>query len=258
MQVIPIRTRPLLPPKDDLLAVITESIDSLCEGDVVAISSKVVAIWQGRCEPIPSDETARKERKHELIREESEWFLEKDERFPYTSFFTIYEGIFGSSAGIDESNGNGHFVLLPRDVETTAKELRSHLIQQFKVRDLGVVIVDSRSQPMRNGVIGIALGHAGFEALYDYRGEKDIFGRELKFERLNTADCIASAVTLAIGEGKETTPLCIVRGVTHISFNGEEVEDELLALNVSRENDIFARFLMHEPWQKGGRNNEND
>src|SRR5579864_2495277 len=47
--LIPVKTRALLPPRDDLWDALDPVLPPLQEGDVVAITSKVVAIHQGRC-----------------------------------------------------------------------------------------------------------------------------------------------------------------------------------------------------------------
>ena len=36
--------------------------------------------------------------------------------------------------------------------------------------------------PLRAGVVGVALGYAGFKGLRDYRGKEDIFGKKLKYQ----------------------------------------------------------------------------
>lgn len=256
MHIEAIKTRPLLPPKDDLIAVLDECLPALSEKSVVAVSSKVVAIWQGRCEPMPENESERKKRKDELIKREADLYLEKDTAYPYSRIFTIYEGVFGSSSGIDESNGNGWFILLPQKADVAAEEIRAHLCARGGIEQLGVVVTDSRSAVMRNGTIGIALGHAGFQALYDYRGEPDIFGRKLLFERQNLADCIASAAILAMGEGAESTPVAVLSGLSHIKWNGADVEDFMLEKSVPMERDVYAQFVSPKKWRTGGVGNE--
>ena len=46
MQFIPIKTRPLNPPKDDLFEVIDKYLTDIKDGDIVFITSKVVAIHE--------------------------------------------------------------------------------------------------------------------------------------------------------------------------------------------------------------------
>ena len=67
MEYLPIKTRILRPPKDNLLAVFRESLPTLLEEDVVLISSKVVAIREGTTVPVGTDKTALIRRVADLI-----------------------------------------------------------------------------------------------------------------------------------------------------------------------------------------------
>lgn len=51
MLIKAIKTRVLVPPQDDLLTVLKDSLPELKEKIILAITSKVVSIWQGRCLP---------------------------------------------------------------------------------------------------------------------------------------------------------------------------------------------------------------
>jgi F420-0:gamma-glutamyl ligase len=46
MQFIPIKTRPLLPPKDDLFDVLDTYVTGIQDGDIIFITSKILAIHQ--------------------------------------------------------------------------------------------------------------------------------------------------------------------------------------------------------------------
>ena len=97
MQVLPIKLRPLLPPKGDLLGALRASKLSLRSGDIIAIASKVVSISEGRCIPIT------KAKKNNLIRKEADHYFEPP-RSRYRRIFTIARGIPVGSAGIDTGN----------------------------------------------------------------------------------------------------------------------------------------------------------
>lgn len=250
MHVKAIHTRILTPPEDNLRQIFDEYLPPLREKTILAVSSKIVAIGQGRCVPIPQDGAEKKALKLHLIKEESDQHLHKNDAFPYSTTFTVYEGVLGSAAGIDESNANGYFVLLPKNVEKEAKSIRSYLTEKYKIKQLGVVIVDSRSTPVRNGTTGVALGYAGFKALEDYRGTQDLFGRELTISRMNIADCLASTATLAMGEGNESTPLVCMTDLPHVLFTEDRETDPLLLPNISMEKDTYAQFFINHPWQK--------
>ena len=94
------------------------------------------------------------------------------------------------------------------------------------VKNLGVLITDSRTVPLRSGVTGVALGYAGFRGIKDYKGQKDIFGREFKFSSVDVADSLATAAVLVMGEGREQQPLAIIKGAP-IEFSNKTYHKEL-------------------------------
>ena len=67
-------------------------------------------------------------------------------------------------------------------------------------------------QLVLSAVIGLAIGCAGMTALDDLRGQRDMFGRILQVAEVATADCIAGAAGLIMGEGSEAVPVVMVRG----------------------------------------------
>lgn len=200
MRTRAIKTR-IFREREDLVAFIKKHVPRLKNGSILAVTSKIVALSEGRTASVRS----RKE-KEALIKYESEWALQTHPEW----WWTEKDGTLLVNAGIDDSNANGKLVLLPKDSFKSAEKLRKELMHHFHIRKLGVVITDSRISPMRTGVTGLALGYAGFKGVRDYRGKKDLFGRTLKFTRTNVADSLASAATLAMGEGSERCPLAII------------------------------------------------
>ena len=213
MNVRAIKTRKLIPPQDDLWEVLEQSLPALQEETVVAISSKIVSIGEGRC--VPKDEVADKD---VLIKREADRYLDRKHVPGGWVLHTITHGVFTPSAGIDSSNGADHFVLWPENPARSAAELWRRLRKRHGVRRLGVILTDSRSTPLRRGVTGYALAHHGFRSLRDYRGTRDIFGRKLRSSQSNVADALAAAAVLEMGEGNEQTPIALITGVTDIRF----------------------------------------
>jgi F420-0:gamma-glutamyl ligase len=78
-------------------------------------------------------------------------------------------------------------------------------------KTIGVMVIDSRTQPLRLGNIGIALGVAGFRPVADDRGRRDLFGNVLRITRRAVADNLASACTAVIGESNESIPAALIR-----------------------------------------------
>lgn len=237
MQFFPVKTRPLVPPQDDLYAALDESLPAVQEGDVVIITSKVVAIHQGRC--IKMSEVADKDA---LIKQEADAYIDRVECPGGYVVLTIKDHTLAASAGIDESNANGYYVLWPDDPTRFAKEAREYLRKKYGLEKLGVLIVDSRSMPLRFGAVGVAVGGYGFNPLRDYRGTKDIFGRELKMSRTNIADSLAAASAVVMGEGNETTPVVIARNVPQLEFTGADRFGDLF---MPIEEDIYYPLLKH-------------
>lgn len=238
MELIPVRTRALKAPKDNLLPELTKL--KLKEGDILAISSKVVSIHEGRTVPIEGTD------KEKLVEQEAEWLI----RFPrntHKKLFTLNKGSLASSAGIDQSNGNGYFILYPTDPFKSAKRLRSFLIKQYGLKKLGVLITDSTSMPLRRGAIGFALSWDGFVPLKDYRTKPDLFGRPFRGEVANIADGLAAGVVVAMGEGNERTPLVIVRGA-NVEFGNRKPKEPLIT---APKDDIYAPLFTG--WKKGAR-----
>jgi len=78
---------------------------------------------------------------------------------------------------------------------------------------VGVVVTDSVGRAWRNGTCGIALGASGIDALEDLRGNNDLFGRPLQVSTVGTADQIAAAAQLLMGEGNEGLPVIHLQGL---------------------------------------------
>jgi coenzyme F420-0:L-glutamate ligase len=242
MELIPIRLRTLKAPQDDLISAFAASRAKLKEGDVVAISSKVVSIGEGRAVPVAGTD------KEKLIEQEADWYIRfKDARYRHR--FTIAKGAMASSAGIDESNGNGHYILYPKDPFKSAKKLRSELMKAHGIKTLGLIITDSTSVPLRRGALGFALSWDGFVPLKDYRKKKDLFGRPFKAEVANVADGLAAGAVVAMGEGAEGTPMVIIRGA-NIEFGNRKTKEPLIT--AAPHDDLFAPLFFTKRWRKGG------
>lgn len=220
MQFIPIQTQILRPPQDDFYAVLGRALQDVQERDIVCVSSKVIAIHEGRC---VSMSDAGKE---ELVAAEADHLISAAYRdTPLTIKFHTFLG----AAGIDESNGDGYYILLPEDPFASAERLHSYLKERFGLREVGVVVTDSRSQPMRFGATGVALAFWGVEPLVSHIGKQDLFGREIRHERSNIVDGIAAGACVVSGEVAECRPLVIARDVPQVTFREGNGKDMLMS-----------------------------
>lgn len=183
--------------KQSLPSFIFKYLPSVVEGSIIAVSSKVAGLWEGRTAPL-SDREA-------LIKKESTFCLKTS-----LCYFTIKDGMVMTNAGIDESNIKGKIALLPKDSYKTAAKLRAALVKKYKVKNLGIILTDSMILPLRAGIITAAVSYSGFKGVKDYRGEEDIYGRKLKMTLVNIADTLAASAGFMMGEGCEQSPFALI------------------------------------------------
>ena len=97
--------------------------------------------------------------KDDLIKQEADLLLKTEENL-YNIYLTIKNGLLIPSAGIDESNVDGVYVLYPLDVWHVTERVWRYLLAKHNIETLGVIITDSHTTIMRRGVTGIALAGA--------------------------------------------------------------------------------------------------
>jgi coenzyme F420-0:L-glutamate ligase/coenzyme F420-1:gamma-L-glutamate ligase len=208
-----------------LIAALDEAGICLQDGDVLAIAQKVISKAEGRFvnlnEVIPgaraervAKESEKDPRLVELILRESE---EISRKRPGVLIVRHRLGFTSANAGIDRSNvaqnkDDETVLLLPYDPDASAEQIRCILKERLNV-NLGIVITDSHGRPFRLGTVGVAIGVAGLPALWDRRGEQDLFGYTLQHTDVGVADEIAAAAGLLMGQAAEGTPVVLIRGL---------------------------------------------
>ena len=129
--------------------------------------------------------------------------------------FIITENLQGfvcANAAIDESNvDDGLATPVPENPDKSALEIREFLESEFE-KDLAVIITDTQGRAFRIGAIGTAIGCSGITPLWVRIGEKDLYGRELETTEVATADELASAASLIMGQADEGLPVVIITG----------------------------------------------
>ncbi|MDG7015974.1 MAG: coenzyme F420-0:L-glutamate ligase [Nitrososphaerota archaeon] len=217
---IPVRTRRM-----NARFSLGEEVDrfagaELQDGDILVISSKFIAISEGRIidleRVMPGGDAVILSRRLNMPPELCELVIrECDEVVGGVSGFmlTLKEGLLTPNAGIDKSNiEHGRVVLYPRNPFESA----SSLVEEMRFRrgvGIGVVVSDSRLMPTRKGTVGVALAAAGVEAIVDLRGKPDLFGNVLRVTSQAIADDLCSGAQVLMGEANETVPVVLVRGL---------------------------------------------
>ncbi len=253
LTITPLSQLPLLKKGDDLAEIIVSRAKKLGVGirnrDLVIIGQKAVSKAEGRIIDItkvsPSaraTEIAKKTGKSpgfvEIVLRESSKVLRADKD---AFIVRTMRGATCLNAGVDKSNvkGDTTYALLPEDPDASARQLRKR-IRQLTGKQVAVVICDTRSRPFRKGQVEESIGVAGLSPLVDYRGQKDLFGYTLRFKNVALADELASAAELVMGQGRERTPVTIVRGLKRVKFQERASSRNL---SVSTAEDLFRDTL---------------
>lgn len=230
IELIALEGLPRVEPGDDLAALIVVALADnglvLCEGDVLVLAQKVVSKAEGRycrladIEPGPAAlELAQRAQKDprlvELILRESREVLRVR---PGVVIVEHRNGYVHANAGIDRSNIHNNpddprVLLLPLDCDASAAALRASLHRLCGCAPQ-VIINDSAGRAWRNGTVGIALGSAGLEPLFNQVGARDLFGNRLEVTEAAVADELAAAASLLMGQAAEGLPVVLVRGAS--------------------------------------------
>jgi coenzyme F420-0:L-glutamate ligase / coenzyme F420-1:gamma-L-glutamate ligase len=242
LMIRPLYGVPLVQPGDNLTEIITSAVEraeiQLAEGDILVLAQKIVSKAEGRMVNLTeitasdkakqiADQSHKDSRFVELILRESRSVLRVR---PGTIIVEHRCGFVCANAGIDHSNVSGEWgraedwvLLLPEDPDQTAQKIRWEL-QKISGVGLGVMIIDSHGRAWRLGTVGMAIGLAGLPGLVDLRGEKDLFGYQLRIPQVAAADELAAAASLVMGEAAEGTPLAHVRGFSYRLREGSLAE----------------------------------
>lgn len=250
MVVTPIKTKPIQL-GDDLFRVLDQYLPKLHDRDILAVTSKIVSICEGAI--VKNDGKADK---LSLIKQEADSYLDLPLSQSYGVTITIKDHKLVANAGIDESNGNGYFILWPKKPFASAALIWQHIRQKHRVTHLGIIITDSHIMPLQWGTRGRAIAWCGLEPLKNYIGTPDIFGHNLRMTKASIIDGLAAAAVTVMGEGSEQTPLALIQDVPFVTFQTHSpTQKEIDALHIRLEEDIYAQFLTNVAWKsaKSGR-----
>lgn len=216
----------------------------------MGIASKIVSTCENRFVP---KVTGDRQEKHDLVRQEAEWFIEPHSS-KYDLMLTIHRNWMFVNAGIDESNADNQYILWPKDPQASVNAVWRFLREHYNIKEVGVTMSDSISIPLNWGVMGHAIAFCGFNPLKSYIGKPDLFGRTMKMEQVNIMQSVTAAAVLEMGEGNESTPLGVVRDVKDVEFlDHEPTATELAQLKIALEDDAYAPILTKAEWKKGGK-----
>jgi coenzyme F420-0:L-glutamate ligase/coenzyme F420-1:gamma-L-glutamate ligase len=231
VQLLPVIGMPEVEPGDDLVALvggaIAASVGALVDGDIVVLASKVVSKAEGMRvteNPAPGAEAQRLSGitgfdpgEVELILSQSRAVLRTA---PGVLVVETVHGFVCANAGVDRSNTGDatSALLLPVDSDASARRLRDGLAGRFGAA-IALLVSDTFGRPFRYGLVNVALGVAGMDAIHDYRGEVDPGGRTLKGTELAVADELCGAAELVMNK-LDRVPAAVIRGYAFTAAQG--------------------------------------
>jgi coenzyme F420-0:L-glutamate ligase/coenzyme F420-1:gamma-L-glutamate ligase len=225
LQLFALAGLPLIEPGDDLASLLLDAVSnaagSLAEGDVLVVAQKIVSKAENRyvdLETVTPSQAAldlapaadKDPRLVEVILRESRKVLRHR---PGALIVEHRLGYVHANAGVDRSNiaYANRVLLLPEDADRSAARLREQM--RFATGcNVSVIINDSAGRPWRNGIIGFAIGCAGFRPVINRIGAPDLFGRKLEITEVAVADELAAAASFVMGQADEGIPAVLIRG----------------------------------------------
>lgn len=249
MLVTPFKT-PLVHAHDDLFAIMKAALPAkIAEKSVVVVTSKIVSLCEGAVRP---KQTGEHSEKWQHVKEQAEWYLDPTSS-KYELMLTIKDQILAVNAGIDESNADHQYVLFPDDPYASAARIWQFVRSEYGLHEVGVLITDSRTFPLKWGQVGTCLAYCGFRPLNNKIGQHDLFGYELKMTQVNVAEAMAVASVLEMGEADEAQPLALIEQVGMVEFEqAPPTKNSVAELAISLADDAYAPILTKADWQKGG------
>lgn len=225
---------------DDLATIIGDALTGIEDGDILAVTSKIVSKAEGR-------QVVAADREEAITAETVRLVARREHPGGVTRIVENRLGLVLAAAGVDSSNTpEGVVLLLPEDPDASAHRLATALRARFGVR-LGIVITDTLGRPWREGQTDVAIGAAGIRVLDDLRGSTDASGRRLDVTVAAVADEIAGAADLVKGKASGL-PVAVVRGLAHLV--GELDLPGARAMIRPAEQDMF-RLGSQEAWDEG-------
>lgn len=232
IEIIPIYINININPKVKLMNTLLESVKNnnqiIKNGDILVIAQKIISKNEGRSVYlkyiIPSSRSIELGRKINKDPRIVELILRESRKIVRVSNNTIItetrHGFICANSGIDQSNvskSKNRVLLLPRDPDKSADTIRKEIYKKTR-KNIAVLITDTFGRPFRLGQTNIAIGIAGINALKNYKGKPDMFGKIMKVTEIAIVDEIAGAAELVMGKTRGI-PIAIVRNVTYSKRN---------------------------------------
>lgn len=237
IELIGLSEIPLVKKGDDIALLIENSLKkqglTLAHGDILLIAETLISKAEGNYIDLdsltPSDEAIELANKCgkdvklvESILQASKEVVKVGPDFIITE---TNHGFVCANAGIDESNvSDGLATPMPDNPDKSAKAIRKSLEDKYST-EIAVIVTDTQGRAFRVGAIGTAIGCSGMSPLWRRVGDKDLYGRELETTEIATADELAAAASLIMGQADEGIPVVLIRGFSSFDLLRDEGSD---------------------------------
>lgn len=200
---------PEVQPGDDLVTLMTDAAaDTLEDGDILVVTSKILSKAEGRY-------VAAADREDAITAETVRLVASRDYPGGVTRIVENRLGMVAAAAGVDASNTpDGMILLLPIDPDSSARALAAGIRDRTGV-NIGVLVSDTLGRPWREGQTDVAIGAAGVHVFDDLRGSTDAVGKALLVTMPCVADELAAATDLVKGKAGGL-PVAVVRGLARL------------------------------------------
>jgi coenzyme F420-0:L-glutamate ligase / coenzyme F420-1:gamma-L-glutamate ligase len=234
VQLFSLEGIPAIRPGDDLAGLLRAPLAQVgaVDGDLLIVCQKAISKAEGRIVDLRrvtasaiaerlGRELEKDPRIVEAILAETQRIVRMDQKHLIVE---TRQGFVCANAGVDESNSldDSTIILLPEDADASASKLRERL-RGLVGFDLPVLVTDTFGRPWREGLVEVAIGVSGFLPMLDFRGKRDLTGRELHHTVVAVADELAAAAGLLM-EKDRGIPAVLVRGYPFQRGEGRAAE----------------------------------
>ncbi len=131
------------------------------------------------------------------------------------TFMVTAHAAYVDDAGIDYSNAPGGVItVLPKDPCAVAEKIRAAVRARFGI-DVAVVLTDTAAKLGRVGSNDIAIGYAGIDPITRLTFSEDLFGVPRSGGVDLVIDSLAGMAGLVMGQTTEMRPAVLIRGLSY-------------------------------------------
>ncbi len=253
MHITSLKTTHIIQANENLFEVLLETLNynniSLKEKSIIVIAETLVATTQGRIINLNSinliSDKAQKlaiefsmdPKLVQSVVNEADVIIGGIPKM----LLTEKSGILIANAGIDKSNSgpDNFYTPWPENPFAEARKLTNLIKEKFHLKNFGIIISDSRVQPLRKGIVGVAIGVDGFDPVMDCKGRKDLYGHEMEWTERALADQLCDAAHLVMGECDEQTPFVLIQNAP-VNFTDKKIDENSMLF--PKEIDLFSRI----------------